>query len=85
MRRVIRLESVDPESNRCRHYELETEETGLFVRVERSWGRAGARKRKIVRYLALAEAEREVRSLLGLRARHGYEVVGGDREWARRI
>ncbi len=75
---VIKLESVDPEKNRYRYYELETEALGLLVRVERSWGREGRRRRRLVRYLAPADAEREVRNLLAVRARHGYEMMGGE-------
>ncbi len=75
---VIKLESVDPEKNRYRYYELETEALGLLVRVERSWGRAGRRRRRLVEYLVPADAEREVRNLLAARARHGYGVMGGE-------
>ncbi len=75
---VIKLQSVDPERNRHRYYELETEALGLLVRVERSWGREGRRRRRLVRYLAPADAEREVRGLLRARARHGYEMMGGE-------
>jgi len=71
-RSVVRLRSVDPARNRDRYYELETEALGLLVRVERSWGRSGRRRRRLVEYLAPAEAEREVQELLELRARHGY-------------
>ncbi len=72
---VIKLRSVDPERNRYRYYELKTEALGLLVRVERSWGREDRRGRRLVRYLAPADAEREVRGLLRARARHGYEAV----------
>ncbi len=78
-KRVIRLQSVDPEKNRYRYYELETEALGLLVRVERSWGREGWRRRRLVEYLAPADAEREVRGLLRARARHGYEDVSGEK------
>ena len=73
-KRVIKFQSVDPERNRYRHYELETEALGLLVRVKRSWGRAGGKKRQLVTYVGLADAEREVRNLLRVRARHGYEI-----------
>ncbi len=74
-RRMIKLESRDPGRNRHRYYELEREELGLLVGVRRSWGRIGGRKRCLVRYLSSVEAEREIRNLLKLRARHGYEIV----------
>ncbi len=76
-RAMIKLESRDPGRNRCRYYKLESEELGLFVRVRRSWGRIGQRKRHLVRYLSRVEAEKEVKDLVRLRMRHGYEVVKG--------
>ena len=79
MKVVIRLQSVNPEKNRYRHYKLETEALGLLVRVERSWGREGRRRRRLVEYLAPADAEQEVKGLLRVRARHGYEVVDAGR------
>ena len=75
---VIKLESRDPGRNRFRYYKLEREELGLLVRVKRSWGRIGQRKKHLVRYLSPAEAEREIGNLVRLRARHGYEVVRKD-------
>ena len=78
-KRVIKLRSVDPGRNRHRYYELETEALGLLVRVERSWGREDRRRRRLVRYLAPADAEREVRGVLRARARHGYEAVDAGR------
>lgn len=79
---AMMLRSVDPGRNRYRYYKLETDPLGLFVGVKRSWGRMGKKKRCVVKLLCPEEAEREVRNLMRVRARHGYEVLGRGRDWS---
>ena len=76
-RAYVRFESRDPEANRDRYYDLLWQPTlfgeGALVRV---WGRRGQSARSRVRtYPDRTCAQRDVRQLVRLRLRHGYQVT----------
>jgi len=77
----IQLQSIDPSRNRYRVYRLSWQPClwggGALVR---SWGRRGTQGRSQPSFFPdeeQAQAERE--RILRVRARHGYQVVGGRR------
>ena len=76
-RAYVRFESRDPKANRDRYYDLLWQPTlfgdGALVRV---WGRRGqSATTRVTTYPDRACALKDVRQLVRLRLRHGYQVT----------
>ena len=76
-RAYVRFESRDPNENRDRYYDLLWQPTlfgeGALVRV---WGRRGqSATTKVTTYPDRGCAQDDVRQLVRMRLRHGYQVT----------